>query len=267
VWGEHMNELIPIVFNNKRIMTTKFLADEYGTDEKNIQMNYLNNQDRFIQGTHYYKLEGESLKSFKESVPNEIREPLKYVSQLFLWTEKGAARHAKILDTEKAWRVYEELEDTYFRVKEKSIALNQLSPELQMFNQLFKTLANQEIEQKHLQKSLMETKQEVQAIRDTVVIIPDNWRNYCVDNLRKIAYKNNLEYNAVNKQSYGALEERAACDLERRLRGRRERAAQLGVARSRISQYNYLDCIEDDKKLINIYVAIVKEMAIKYRIA
>jgi hypothetical protein len=36
----------------------------------------------------------------------------------YLWTQKGTARHAKILSTEKAWDVFEELEDTYFRVQQ-----------------------------------------------------------------------------------------------------------------------------------------------------
>ena len=37
---------------------------------------------------------------------------------LYLWTERGASRHCKILDTEKAWEQFDHLEDTYFRVKE-----------------------------------------------------------------------------------------------------------------------------------------------------
>ena len=31
-----------------------------------------------------------------------------------LWTERGAARHAKMLETDKAWDVFEQLEDSYF---------------------------------------------------------------------------------------------------------------------------------------------------------
>lgn len=31
-----------------------------------------------------------------------------------LWTERGAARHAKMLDTDQAWEVFERLEDAYF---------------------------------------------------------------------------------------------------------------------------------------------------------
>ena len=37
---------------------------------------------------------------------------------LYLWTERGANHHCKILDTDKAWEQFENLEETYFRVKE-----------------------------------------------------------------------------------------------------------------------------------------------------
>lgn len=45
---------------------------------------------------------------------------LKYAKSLYLWTEKGALLHAKSLNTDKAWEVYDYLVDYYFRVKEKS---------------------------------------------------------------------------------------------------------------------------------------------------
>ena len=119
---ERMNDvdniLIPVEYKSQRIMTTKILAEQYGTEETNIQTNFTRNQARFIEGKHYYKLEGQALKEFKRSLSTESMEPLKFVSQLILWTDRGAARHAKILETDEAWDVYEELEDTYFKVQE-----------------------------------------------------------------------------------------------------------------------------------------------------
>lgn len=112
-----MDKLIPMEFKNQRIMTTKVLAEEFGTEEENIQMNFSRNEKRFIEGRHYYKLEGQALKEFKNSLPTESREPLKFAPKLILWTDRGAARHAKILDTDEAWEVYEELEENYFNPK------------------------------------------------------------------------------------------------------------------------------------------------------
>ena len=106
-----------IEFSNERVLTTQQLAEVYETDVKNIQTNFNRNKDRFIEGKHYYILEGEELKKFKSSLPTESRQPLKFAPQLILWTEKGADRHCKILDTDKAWEQFDNLEDTYFRVK------------------------------------------------------------------------------------------------------------------------------------------------------
>ncbi|MDE5620138.1 MAG: hypothetical protein K2O29_09960 [Ruminococcus sp.] len=39
------------------------------------------------------------------------------IRTLYLWTESGALLHAKSLNTDKAWVVYEFLVDTYFRVQ------------------------------------------------------------------------------------------------------------------------------------------------------
>lgn len=44
---------------------------------------------------------------------------LKKVSKAYFWTEKGALLHAKSLNTDKAWQVYDYLVDFYFRAKEQ----------------------------------------------------------------------------------------------------------------------------------------------------
>ena len=85
-----MSKLMPIEFKNQRIMTTKVLADEFGASEKNINDNFSNNKDRFVEGKHYIKLEGQALKNFKNSLPDIICEPLKFAPKLILLTEKGA---------------------------------------------------------------------------------------------------------------------------------------------------------------------------------
>lgn len=45
------------------------------------------------------------------------------LNKLYLWTERGALLHAKSLNTDKAWAVYEQLVETYFRVKQIITAL------------------------------------------------------------------------------------------------------------------------------------------------
>lgn len=108
-----------IQYKSVPVMTTEQLADFYGTDTKNIQMNFTRNGERFIEGKHYFKLDGEELKTFK-NIPTMSGYVPKQSARITLWTEKGAARHAKILDTDQAWDIFEQLEEVYFAVKEKS---------------------------------------------------------------------------------------------------------------------------------------------------
>lgn len=100
-----------------RVLTTGQIADMYGTDNKTISYNFSYNKRKYIEGKHYIKLEGAELKSFKAS--REIPDCHKFSAHLYLWTEKGALLHAKSLNTDKAWEVYDYLVDFYFRAKEE----------------------------------------------------------------------------------------------------------------------------------------------------
>lgn len=121
-----MKNLIPISYENQRIMTTKVLSEQYGTEDKIIQQNFKRNEERFVEGKHYYRLTGKELKEFKANL--HLEGNLKFASELILWTDRGAARHAKILDTDEAWEVYEDLEENYFNPRQ---AIPKLSKELQ----------------------------------------------------------------------------------------------------------------------------------------
>lgn len=121
-----------IRFKNLPVVTTAKLAEFYGTQQNNIKKNFSNNTDRFIEGKHYFKLEGTELKEFKNMV-NNVHHVSNRASRLILWTERGAARHAKMLDTDHAWDVFERLEDHYFKSDDGSLVENK-----QQVNQEFK---------------------------------------------------------------------------------------------------------------------------------
>ncbi|WAB91943.1 ORF6N domain-containing protein [Pseudomonas citronellolis] len=113
-------ETLPaITYRGRRVVTTELLARLYGAEDKMIRNNFARNRDRFEAGKHFFKLEGDDLVELKNraslrgSVGSKAR-------SLILWTERGAARHAKMLDTERAWDVFERLEDSYFRSIEQA---------------------------------------------------------------------------------------------------------------------------------------------------
>ncbi|MFW1807585.1 ORF6N domain-containing protein [Acinetobacter ursingii] len=107
-------------FKSIPVVTTAMLAQFYGTEEVRIQQNHTRNKSRFVEGKHFFKIVGQELKDFVTSlkiVANSHAISSKTRS-LILWTERGAARHAKMLDTDQAWDVFEQLEDCYFNRQE-----------------------------------------------------------------------------------------------------------------------------------------------------
>lgn len=118
--------LIPLEHLNQRILTTEQLAEVYETEVKHISNNFNRNKDKFTEGRHYFLLQGDELKAFKAI--HLLDESLKFASQLYLWTERGANRHCKILDTDKAWEQFDRLEETYFNSREQ-VAVPRSLPE------------------------------------------------------------------------------------------------------------------------------------------
>lgn len=118
----HINDTKVSIINFKSIpvVTTEMLASFYGTETVRIQQNHARNKERFVEGKHFFKIAGQELKEFvtslkivsnSQTISNKVR-------SLILWTERGAARHAKMLDTDQAWEVFEQLEDYYFHRQE-----------------------------------------------------------------------------------------------------------------------------------------------------
>lgn len=107
-----IDNLSVVCHAGKPVVSTALLAKLYGTDPKRIQNNYLRNADRFESGKHFFKVIGEELANLRPSLGG-LHASTK-ARALILWTERGAARHAKMLETDEAWNVFERLEDCYF---------------------------------------------------------------------------------------------------------------------------------------------------------
>lgn len=100
--------------DGQRVLTTAQLAEAYGTSEKRIQENFRLNKVRYQEGKHFYHVKGEALKQILDT-PNFGGTKTGKIRQLYLWTERGALLHAKSLNTDKAWEVYDFLVEHYFR--------------------------------------------------------------------------------------------------------------------------------------------------------
>lgn len=124
---------------------------------------------------------------------------------------------------------------------------------------------NQMVEQEK-RLTLVEQKQE-NITRIISLNNSGNWRRETNNLINKIAQNNGGTYKQTRRESYSRLETRARCDLERRLANKIERLKEQGAPKRTIDNLNYLDVIADDDRLIEIYLAIVKEMAIEHGIS
>lgn len=106
-----------ITYKDQQVCTTEQLAQLYGAASHQLRQNFRNNKTRFEEGKHFVKLQGDELRAFKADRVDQIYSVDSGASNaksIMLWTERGAARHAKMLETDKAWDVFEQLEDSYF---------------------------------------------------------------------------------------------------------------------------------------------------------
>lgn len=257
-----MNNLQVIERNNERVLTTQQLADVYETEIRNISNNFNNNKERFIEGKHYFCLQGDDLRTFKRDsydigiAPN--------VNKLYLWTERGANRHCKILDTDKAWEQFDNLEETYFKVKQQKPSCIE-----DVLIESLKEMKDLRLQVNRANNIALEAKEEVETIKDVVSLDSTSWRTDTHQLIARIAKKQGgFEHiNMLRTESYELLNKRFGVDLHRRLINKRRKMAEEGVSESKREKVNNLDVIQDDKKLIEGYVAIVKDMALKYGIS
>ena len=114
-----------------------------------------------------------------------------------------------------------------------------------------------------------DNKQEIQSMRDVITLNPTQWRKDTTALINKMALISGGydHIKAIREESYKLLNERFGVDVHTRITNKRRRMADEGVCKSRRDKLTVLDVIADDKKLIEGYVAIIKEMSIKYKVA
>ena len=145
--------------------------------------------------------------------------------------------------------------------KQHQIDTEELSPELKMFNQIFKSVANQELENKKLNHK-------VDNIAEIVSLNTTDWRKTSQSIIRKIALAQGGygAYKEVASDAYAETDRRAGANLKIRLTNLKKNRLANGMSRSKVDKTNKLDVIDSDKRLKEIYMSVVKDMAIKNKV-
>ena len=114
-----------LVYKEKPVITTDLLAMAYGTETERVRRNFNRNKSRFQDGKHFFSVTGNELKeldggSLRPAVNNVVMPNLRG-PVVTLYTKHGAALHAKMLNTDTAWELYEAMVDHYFDSMEGKI--------------------------------------------------------------------------------------------------------------------------------------------------
>lgn len=154
--------LAVVEYENKRVLTSNQLAEAYETEPRRISENFIANKNRYLHGKHFYRLEGVAKRDFLNHT--EITDSSKNAKVIYLWTQNGTLLHAKSLNTDKAWEVYQNLVEFYFNIKEEHIPKITNSDNNQ-FKEMFNSFQEQLSEHTRILESLQQEK-----IKDTQTI-------------------------------------------------------------------------------------------------
>lgn len=251
-------------YRGQKVVTFKDIDMVHERPDGTASRNFRSNRHRFIEGEDFYKIS-----------PDEIRRsnlfdiPDKATSEYILLTEQGYLMLVKSFTDDLAWKVQRQLVNSYFRVRQ--ITSEELSPQTQLILQLAQSIANKELEDKERDRQIAIAKETAdkavattENIKEAVKPVFDNWRSEINAKFNRIQKNAGSGFQMLRSQMYMELERRAGCDLNSRLRNKRNRMADSGCTKTMINALNKMDIINDDKKLREIFSKIVTEYEIKY---
>ena len=142
-----------------------------------------------------------------------------------------------------------------------------LSPQLQVLIQMETRQKQIEARQAEQATALAGLEQKLQNTCEVIALDKTAWRKDSEHLINKIARATGEGYGGIRlvyEEIYRSIESRAGVSLNTRLTNKRNRMAGESVCKSKRDKLTRVDIIAEDKKLIEIYVAIVKELAVKY---
>lgn len=245
-------EIIVKECNNQRVITFRDVDLVHERPDGTAGRNFRENRERFIEGEDYFKISADEIRRNKIMNISD-----KNHQDIVLLTESGYLMLVKSFTDDLAWKVQRQLVKSYFATRQ--IVSGELSPQLQL-------LINMEMKQKEHDQKLEELDNKVDSIKEVVALRPNAWRKESSNIINKIAQKlGGYEHiKLIREESYRILEERMHVALNIRLANKKKTNALNGMCKSKLDKLNQLDVIIDDPKLIEGYITIIKEMAIKY---
>ena len=275
---EFLGKKIPVIEvgfgESEKVVLAKTIAEIHEVDLKRINELINENIDEFEEGIDILDLKNSvdttdpllELGFTKQSIANS--------KNIYILSEQGYFTLVSLMRTEKAKELRKKFRREYFAMRKQ---IKEQSPTciedlIIMQAQSLKDM-RQQVNQANnnalrANRLAIEAKEETEKIKEVVSLDTTSWRSETQSLIAKIARnQGGFEHiNLLKSESYELLNKRFGVNLEIRLTNKKRRMALEGVSKSKIDKINNLDVISEDKKLIEGYVVIVKDMAIKYGI-
>lgn len=239
-------------YNGQRVITFKDIDEVHKRPEGTARRNFNTNKAYFIEGEDYFVRNSYEAKTeFGITAPNG----------LVLITESGYYMLVKSFTDDLSWAVQRELTNCYFRVQQ--IQQKQLSP-IEMIAGIANNAVAMERRLAEHEKAIAGTNQRIDDMCEIMKPVSDDWRPAMNKLVKRIADVAEYPIDELWIDIYDEVDIRGGVHLATRLDNLRDRLKERGYGKSTIYRTNKLDVIQQDKKLIAIYVAVVKDFATKY---
>ncbi|MHD0383384.1 Rha family transcriptional regulator [Staphylococcus simulans] len=248
-----MQDLQVVEHNNEFYVDSREVAEMVGKEHKNLIRDIENYKSVILQSS--------KLSSDNYFVESTYLGANNRKTKHYLLTKKGCDMVANKMTGSKGVLFTAMYVDAFHKMDEhiKQSQLNVPQTPMQALEMMFKVQKNQEQFNKEMER-------QITGIRHIVGIETKNWRNDTNKILSAIAQHlgGGDMHKKVKSEAYKALEEKGRCNLKIRMQNRKGKMLANGATKTQINKLSKLDVITDEPRLIEIYISVIKNMAIKY---
>lgn len=245
-----MNELV-IMHDQQAVTTSLQVAENFGKEIRNVNADIKN-----------LTAENPAVKNFFHEGTYENSRGREY--PMYYMNRDGFTLLAMGFTGKDALQFKLKYINAFNAMEEK---LNKPMSQLEIMQMQIAKMVEQEKQLTQLETRTSAIEQKQNDITEILSLNPTEWKkkvNGIINAIAKSRGGFQVNYADVRNESYQHLEDRAKCRLSIRLTNKKSEMALNGASKSKIDKVSKMDVIADDSRLTEIYLAIVKELAIKY---
>ena len=120
-----MGKEIPVVLGgfgpDQKCICDKTIAEIHGMETKNVRARITDNIKHFRGGVDYIDLKNTAYQASNFTICSQLdytRAEISRADHIYILSERGYGKLIKIMDTDQAWDIYENLQDQYFDLRD-----------------------------------------------------------------------------------------------------------------------------------------------------